>query len=105
MSQTQSEAAVMEQTAARFDQTNVALQRMLTSLMSELEVLQTAWRGVGGRSFERVKHQWAMDQRTLSRALAETASAIRTARADYTASDTEAGSRMAATNGGLTLPL
>lgn len=106
VSQTQAEAAVMQQTAQKFEQVDQSLQSMLTSLMSELEVLQTAWKGAGGRSFEQVKQQWRQDQETIHRALRETATAIRTSGTQYDASDTEASSRMSATNtGGLSLPL
>ncbi|MFD0786831.1 WXG100 family type VII secretion target [Micromonospora azadirachtae] len=106
MSQTQAEAAVMQQTAARFEQVDQSLQSMLTSLLTELDVLQQAWRGAGGRSFEQVKQQWAQDQAALQRALRETASAIRTAGQHYDVSDTEAAGRIAGTNrGGIQLPL
>lgn len=106
VSQTQAEAAVMQQTAAKFEQVDQSLQSMLNSLLAELEVLQTAWRGAGGRSFEQVKQQWAADQATIQRALRETASAIRTAGQQYSTSDSEAASRVAATNrGGIQLPL
>ncbi|MDG4795339.1 WXG100 family type VII secretion target [Micromonospora sp. WMMD1082] len=106
MSQTQAEAAVMQQTAAKFEQTDQSLQSMLSGLLAQLEVLQQAWRGAGGRSFEQVKQQWAQDQASLQQALRETAGAIRTAGTQYDASDTEAAGRMAATNrGGIQLPL
>jgi WXG100 family type VII secretion target len=61
VSQTQADAVVMQQTAARFEQVDQSLQSMLSGLLSELEVLQQAWRGAGGRSFEQVKQQWAQD--------------------------------------------
>ncbi len=105
VSQTQAEAAVMEQTAAKFEQVNQSLQSMLSGLLAELEVLQSAWQGQGGRSFEQVKQQWAQDQTAMSRALAETASAIRSSGQKYDASDTEAAGRVAATNRGISLPL
>lgn len=105
VSQTQAEAAVMEQTAAKFDQVNQSLQSMLNGLLGELEVLQSAWRGAGGRSFEHVKQAWARDQQTLYRALGETAAAIRTSGRQYDVSDTEAASRVAATERGVVLPL
>jgi WXG100 family type VII secretion target len=96
----------MEQTATRFEQVNDSLQTMLRQLMGELEALQSAWRGAGGRSFEQVKVAWANDQDVLQRALRETAGAIRTAGRQYEASDTEAASRVARTNpGGMSLPL
>ncbi|SBT54000.1 WXG100 family type VII secretion target [Micromonospora narathiwatensis] len=105
VSQTQAEAAVMQQTAARFEQVDQSLQSMLSGLMAELEVLQQAWRGAGGRSFEQVKQQWAQDQATLQRALRETATAIRTAGTQYDVSDTEAAGRVAGTHRGIQLPL
>ncbi|HEX5543698.1 MAG TPA: WXG100 family type VII secretion target [Micromonospora sp.] len=105
MSQTQAEAAVMQQTAVKFEQVDQSLQSMLSSLLAELEVLQQAWRGAGGRSFEQVKQAWARDQATLQRALRETADAIRTAGQKYDISDAEAASRIATTNRGMQLPL
>lgn len=105
VSQTQAEAAVMQQTAAKFEQVDQSLQSMLSSLMSELEVLQTAWRGAGGRSFEQVKQQWAQDQSAIHRALRETASAIRTSGQQYESTDSDAASKMAALNRGIQLPL
>ncbi|MET8039565.1 WXG100 family type VII secretion target [Micromonospora sp. NPDC005215] len=106
MSQTQAEAAVMQQTAAKFEQVDQSLQSMLTGLLAELQVLQQAWRGAGGRSFEQVKQQWSQDQAALHRALRETAGAIRTAGRQYDGSDDEVASRVAGTNrGGIQLPL
>ena len=95
----------MQQTAARFEQVDQSLQSMLTSLMAELAVLQTAWRGAGGRSFEQVKQQWSQDQATMQRALRETAGAIRTAGRQYEATDAEAASRITTTSRGIQLPL
>jgi WXG100 family type VII secretion target len=102
---TRAEAAVMESTASKFESVNDSLQGMLRRLMSELEVLQTAWVGSGGRSFTQVKEAWAADQERIQRALLETATAIRSSGQQYTASDTEAASRVAATNRGVNLPL
>ena len=95
----------MEQTAAKFEQVNQSLQGMLSSLLAQLEVLQSAWKGAGARSFEQVKAQWAQDQTAMARALAETASAIRTSGQKYDASDSQAAGRLAATNRGIDLPL
>lgn len=95
----------MEQTAAKFEAVNNSLQGMLTRLMSELEVLQTAWQGAGGRSFTQVKQAWQQDQQAIQRALQETATAIRTSGQQYSASDSEAANRVAATNTGVQLPL
>ena len=95
----------MEATAAKFEGVNDSLQSMLNVLMSELSVLQTAWTGAGGRSFEQVKQAWERDQKAIQQALLETATAIRTSGQQYTASDDEAASRVSASNRGLTLPL
>lgn len=105
VSQTQAEAAVMQQTAKKFEEVDQSLQSMLNSLMSELEGLQQAWQGAGGRSFGQVKQQWASDQAKLGRALRETAGAVRTSGQQYDASDSEAASRVANTNRGISLPL
>lgn len=105
VSQTQAEAAVMQQTAAKFEQVDQSLQTMLSGLMAELEVLQQAWRGAGGRSFEQVKQQWVQDQAALQRALRETANAIRTAGTQYDVSDADAATRVSGTNRGIQLPL
>jgi WXG100 family type VII secretion target len=95
----------MESTAAKFEQVNDSLQSMLKSLMSELEVLSTAWVGRGGQSFTQVKQQWSADQSAMQTALAETATAIRSSGTSYDATDSDASSRMAASNRGMQLPL
>ena len=97
---------MLEATANKFEQVNENLSSMLKRLMSELEVLETQWRGRGGTSFTEVKQRWAADQATLHRALAETAAAIRTSGAHYETTDTGASDRVAAAGGaGHTLPL
>ncbi|BCB86409.1 WXG100 family type VII secretion target [Phytohabitans suffuscus] len=105
MDRTEAEAAVLERTAAKFDQVNRDLEAMLKALMSQLEVLRGAWQGAGGRSFEQVKTQWADDQAVIQRTLAETAAALRAAGRGYDAADGQAAGRLAATHRGLELPL
>jgi WXG100 family type VII secretion target len=105
MSTTQAQAAFMEQTATRFETTNGELQGMLRGLLGRLEALQGQWAGSGARSFHNVKEQWANDQSKLQQALLETAGAIRTSGRNYTASDSEATSRMNSINSGPSLPL
>jgi len=96
----------MEATAGKFEGVNDSLQTMLNRLMNELEILQTAFQGAGGKSFEQVKQAWAADQKKLQDALRETAGAIRTAGKQYTASDEESASKIANINtGGINLPL
>jgi WXG100 family type VII secretion target len=96
----------MEQTAGRFEGVNNDLQTMLRNLLNELEVLQTAWVGRGGRSFQNVKEQWSADQQKLQQALLETARAIRSSGQGYAATDDESSSRMNSVGrGGPSLPL
>lgn len=95
----------MQRTAAKFDEVNRGLEAMLKSLLAELEVLRTSWQGAGGRSFEQVKSQWAADQQVIQQTLAETAAAIRASGRSYDATDSQAASRVAATNRGISLPL
>lgn len=104
MAQTQAEAAVMAQTAARFDQVNQSLTSMLGTLMSQLSVLQTAWVGRGGTAFEAVKGQYQKDLSDLNAALADTAEAIKGSGAGYAATDESAARLMTNTGGGY-LPL
>jgi WXG100 family type VII secretion target len=96
MSVSQTSAELMETTARRFENANGSLDGMLRRLMNELEGLRTQWTGAGGRSFEQVKQAWAADQEKLNRALAETATAMRTAGRQYTATDTAASDRFTA---------
>jgi WXG100 family type VII secretion target len=105
MSQTAAETAFMESTAGKFDSTNSELQTMLRTLLGQLEVLQSAWRGAGGRSFQQVKEAWARDQEQLGRALTETASAIRSSGKNYHATDSDAAGRMGSIHSGVSLPL
>ena len=103
MSSTQAEAAVMAQVAARFDEVQHTLRTTLTNLMREVESIQPHFTGRGGASFQHVSRAWAEDQERLLRALAETASAIRSAARVYTAADDAAADRMRVP--GITLPL
>ncbi|MBO3740817.1 WXG100 family type VII secretion target [Actinoplanes flavus] len=105
MAQTQAEAAVMASTATKFDDTNAALQSMLSTLMSELSVLSSSWKGLGANAFEHVKQQYAADLKSLNNALAETAEAIRSSGTSYDAADSDAASRVSQTGGTFTLPL
>lgn len=105
VSTTQAQAEVMERTAARFEQVNQALDTMLKRLMGELDALKPQWQGAGGRTFDETRRAWAEDQQRMHRALAETATAIRTAGRDYTATDAAAAGRARSARGSLSLPL
>jgi WXG100 family type VII secretion target len=105
MSQTQAESAVMASTAAKFDSVNGSLTSMLNTLMSELSVLNSTWKGMGAAAFENVKQQYAADLKSLNQALGETAQSIRDSGISYDSSDTEAASRVSKTAGNFNLPL
>ena len=105
VAQTKAESAVMASTAAKFDQVNESLQSMLSTLMSELSVLSSTWKGLGATAFEEVKAQYAADLKSLNQALAETAGSIRQSSVGYDATDTEAASRVSTTGGHFQLPL
>ncbi len=63
------------------------LQGMLAALMTELEPLRQKWQGLGAASFERVREAFRADQQALSRALVDTAAAIRASAASYARTD------------------
>ena len=105
VAQTQTESAVMAQTAAKFDQVNQSLQSMLSTLMSELSSLSGTWKGLGAAAFEQVKQQYEADLKTLNQALADTADSIRQSGVGYHSTDTDAASRVAGTGGNFSLPL
>lgn len=103
MSATLAEAAVMAQVASRFDDAHASLDKVLSDLMVEVDSVRGAWVGRGGTSFQQVSEVWGREQRRLLGALAETASAIRTAGTSYAATDDAAADRMRMPS--LTLPL
>lgn len=106
MAQTAAQSAFMQTTAGKFETVNGELQSMLKSLLGELEVLQTAWQGAGGKSFQQVKERWSEDQEKLQRALLATAQAIRESGKNYHTTDTEASSNMGSIHSsGVSLPL
>ena len=105
VSETQAESAVMATTAAKFDNVNDSLQSMLSTLMSELSVLSTSWKGLGAAAFEQVKTQYEIDLKNLNRALSETSEAIRQSGTSYDTTDTDAASRVSNTGGSFQLPL
>jgi WXG100 family type VII secretion target len=105
MAQTQTDAAVMAQTAAKFHQVNDSLNSMLSTLMSELSTLNGTWKGLGAAAFEQVRQQYEADLKKLNHALVETADAIRVSGHSYTTSDDEAASRVNNSSGHFTLPL
>jgi ESAT-6 family protein len=91
---TQAEVAVMQSVAAHFDDVQQTLQSMLSHLIREVESVRQDWQGRGGASFEQVSLAWARDQGRLLTALAETATAIRSAGAVYSATDDAASARL-----------
>ena len=96
---------MLADTANKFDTVNQSLTSMLSKLMGRLDGLQGAWKGMAATEFERVREQYQKDLTDLNRALAETATAIRTSGQEYTATDTESASRVTRSGGSYTLPL
>ena len=96
MAVSQTSTELMETTARKFEDVNASLDGMLRRLLTELEGLRTQWTGAGGSSFTSVKQAWAAEQQKLHRALAETATAVRTAGRQYASTDTAAAGRFTA---------
>ncbi len=94
MSTTQAQAEVMHQVASRFDDAQQQLQTMLTQLLREVEAAKAVWQGRGGASFEQASVAWAEQQRRLLTALAQTATAVRTAGTRYEHTDAEVAGRL-----------
>lgn len=92
----QSRAEVAELTAAsaKFDSGAETLEGALTALLNQLAITERAWVGQGGMTFAAVKAKFAGEQRQLYEALKQTAAAIRTSGASYTASDEAARQRL-----------
>ena len=105
VAETSAQAPVLADTANKFDTVNQSLTSMLSKLMGRLDGLQGAWKGMAATEFERVREQYQKDLTDLNRALAETATAIRTSGREYTATDTESASRVTRSGGSYTLPL
>jgi WXG100 family type VII secretion target len=106
VAQTAAESAVMQSTAAKFDSANQQLTTMLNKLMSELSVLQSAWKGLAAGEFEKVKTQYSADLSQLNKALADTAEAIRTSGSNYDSTDSASAARVTKSGGGgFNLPL
>lgn len=105
MAQTAAEAAVMESTAAKFEQTEEALRSMLSRLLGELEILQSHWKGRAGTSFTQVRDAYDANLKKLSAALSETATAIRNSGTTYTSTDDESASKVGGIDTSMNLPL
>ena len=105
MAQTQANADLMATTAGRFESVNSSLTAMLSDLMNDLSMLQSAWKGMAAGEFERVRTQYAKDLRDLNRALLDTSESIRASGAGYSASDSAAASRVTKSAGAFKLPL
>jgi WXG100 family type VII secretion target len=95
----------MEATAGKFEQAREGLDSMLTRLLGELEILQSHWKGRAGSSFTQVRDAYQANQKKLSLALGETATAIRTSGQTYTSTDDESSAKVGGINTNLSLPL
>jgi WXG100 family type VII secretion target len=70
------------------------LTSMLTSLLNELTVLQSAWVGAAGSSFQDVQERFETDMAKLNRSLRSLAEAVGSSGKDYVVSDEEMESEM-----------
>jgi WXG100 family type VII secretion target len=102
---TQSESSVMATTANKFETVNSELQSMLSQLMNELSVLQSAWQGAGAKAFQQVQQQYQQDLKSLNQALSTTAQAIRDSASSYDTTDSAAADRVNKSGGSFSLPL
>lgn len=95
----------MESTAGKFEQVQEGLDSMLSRLLGELEILSTHWVGRSGTSFTQVREAYQANQKKLSAALAETATAIRSSGSTYTSTDDTSADKVSGINMGMNLPL
>jgi WXG100 family type VII secretion target len=91
--QTQTDLALMEQTANQFETVAAALQTMLQTVRQKVVSLQAAWVGRGASSFQQVMDEWTRDQDSINRLLGQTAELIRSSGQEYSTTDTDAASR------------
>jgi WXG100 family type VII secretion target len=101
--QTQTDLALMEQTAGQFESVAAQLQTMLQSVQQKVANLRAAWVGRGAASFQQVMDAWSRDQDSINRLLGQTAELIRSSGREYGATDTDAASRFG-TGGGAVPP-
>jgi WXG100 family type VII secretion target len=103
---TRTEAATMAATAQKFNAARDELNTMLQQLMSELDGLQSTWKGRGAVAFNETRERWRQDTAKLNQALGETADAIAKAGTYYTSTDDESASRLGGIGGSdVKLPL
>jgi WXG100 family type VII secretion target len=103
---TQTEAATMAATAQKFNAAKDELSTMLSQLMSELDALQSSWKGHGAAAFEQTRQRWNEDTAKLNQALGQTADAIAKAGTYYSNTDGDSASRLGGIGGSnIQLPL
>src|SRR3712207_4446197 len=100
--QTQTDKALMEQTAKNFETVNSELQSTLSTIKGKVTALQAGWVGRGGTSFQNVMGTWSRDQARINDLLGQTAGLIRSAGQSYTAIDDSTASRFNNQSGGNT---
>jgi len=91
--QTQTDSAVMEQTAKNFEAVDAELMATLDTLKKKVANLAGGWVGRGHTSFQQVMEQWSKDQAEINRLLRDTAGLIRSAGVNYSASDDNTATR------------
>jgi WXG100 family type VII secretion target len=81
------ETAVMAQTAQHVNDVADQLTTMLSTLMTNLDPLLTAWQGAGGSAFQGVRERFNTDMARLNAALRTIAGAVGSSGTHYGASD------------------
>jgi WXG100 family type VII secretion target len=102
--QTQTDHALMEQTAKNFETVNSDLMAALDQLKRSVSELQAGWAGMGAVSFQTTMETWAKDQTNINNLLAQTASLIRTGGQNYAAVDANTSARFTNQGGAAPLP-
>jgi WXG100 family type VII secretion target len=102
--QTQTDHALMEQTAKNFESVNSELMSTLDQLKRSVSELQAAWVGQGATSFQSTMDTWSTDQTKINNLLAQTAGLIRSGGQSYAAVDANTSSRFNNQGGATPLP-
>ncbi|TMM37329.1 MAG: WXG100 family type VII secretion target [Actinobacteria bacterium] len=102
--QTQTDHALMEQTAKNFETVNSDLMSTLDRLKRSVSELQGGWAGQGAMSFQSTMETWSKDQTNINNLLAQTASLIRSGGQNYAAVDASTSARFNNQGGAAPLP-
>ncbi len=101
----QTDAALMEATARRFEDEANQMESNLSSLKGKAESARAGWQGEGSVQFQLAIERWASDQKKIDQLLMETSGLIRNAAHGYTGADQSAAQSMKSQGGNTSLPL